>query len=337
MPTPTTWPSAKQAVGWAKETVQGTQVLPLTWTNPIETFEPEDVPVWLDDKAMRNSMVDFYGRQQGVMHTEWQMAGPAFMDGLPFLVNNILGDITSTGTLPVSHAMSLLNSGSAQPGSLTLVHWQGTPATTSARAYPGACLSELTITGNVESSLMSYTAKGLAYPSLVVPTTPPVFAPSVVAPQATWRYLLGIGGPASGGTKVVTLREFSLTISRALRAEYTMQNLQSPYIIQRGAVSVTGSFTFVAVADETVYAPLLSNTQPQIQIIGDVGAGATDFGLTLDMLLGAYDTAKINTSEEAIGYDVTFVAVANTTNVGASGGYSPIKVTVRNQTAAGTY
>lgn len=337
MPTPVTWPSAKQAVGWAKETVQGTAILPLTWTNPMTSMAPALTPTWLQDLNMRNSMVDEYGRQQGVLIAPWTMAGACFLDGLPFLVNNILGDITSTGTLPVSHAMSLLNSGAAQPGSLTLVNWEGPVVTTSARAYPGACLSELTITGNAESSLLNFSAKGLAYTSQAVPTTPPVYAPTAVAPLAAWRYKFGLAGPASGGTQILTSREFSVTIARNLKPVYTGQNSQLPYIIQRGLVSVTGSLTYVAVADETVYAPLAANTQPQLQIIADTGAGATNFGITLDMALGAYDTANIDYSEDAVGYATTFKAIANTTNAGASGGYSPIKVTVRNQTAAGTY
>ena len=38
--------------------------------------------------------------------------------------------------------------------------------------------------------------------------------------------------------------------------------------------------------------------------------------LTIDMLLGSFASTKINRSEEAVGYDVTFKGVANTTNAG---------------------
>lgn len=337
MATPVTFPSIKRAVGWAKETTQGTQVLPLVAAMPIDEFVPEDIPTWLDDKAGRNSMVDMYGRIQGPLRSEWTMQGPIFLDMFPYLLNNILGDITTTGAAPNSHAISLLNSGGGQPGSLTIVHWQGPPTATNARYYPGSCLSELTITGNTESDLLRFSAKGTSWVSADVPTTPPTFTYSTVQAMAPWRFLLGVGGPASGGTLVPNLREWSITISRALRVENTAQNSQNPYIIQRGELAVTAALTYVAVKDEALVAPLLTNSQPQLQLIADTGAGATNFGITVDMLVGAYDTAKINMSEEAVGYDVTVKAVPNTTNAGGSGGYSPIKVTVRNQTAAGTY
>lgn len=332
MATATTYATGLEAVGWAKETTQGTAVLPLVWTNPVDSFNPVDNVTWIKDAAMRSSMVATYGVIQGPISIGWDMAGPCFMDGLPYLLSNILGDETATGTGPTTHAYSVLNSGTAQPGSLTIVHYQGMPATTHARSYSGCVLSDLTITGNAESSLIGYQAKGLGWQSLDVPTTPPTYAPTVIQPQAAWRYGLGMGGTVVGAPNK-TVRDFSLTISRELKVENTLQNVQTPYIIQRGKVTVTGSFTVTVPSDETFLNYLLNNTQPQIQIAGSIGATTTLYGLQLDMLLGAMQTANIKTDELALGYNVTFEAVANTTNAGASGGFSPIKVTVTNQTA----
>lgn len=334
MPTPTTYPTALQAVGWAVEpaNAQGTAVTPITWTNPIDSFDPSDKVTKLEDKAMRSSMVDLYGRQNGPIHVEWEMQGPAFMDGLPYLLKNILGDETATGTAPTLHALSVLNSGTAQPTSLTMVHYQGMPATTHARIYTGCVLSELTIAGNSESSLITYDAKGMGWASSVYPTTPPVFAPSVVAPQAAWRYQVGVGGTVSGAPNK-TIRDFSVTIARALRVENTLQNSQLPFIIQRGTVTMTGSFSVTVPADETFLTQYLAGTQPQLQILGGVGTGATAYGLQLDTQLADWDSVDLKTDEEALGYAVAFSAIGNTTNAGASGGFSVVKATVSNQTA----
>lgn len=332
MATPTTYPSALQAVGWAKEVTQGTQILPLTWTNPVDSFQPTDDYTWLKDQAMRSAMVKTYGMIQGVRQAGWSMAGPCYMDGLPYLLSNILGDETATGTGPTTHVFSVLNSGTAQPGSLTMVHYQGMPATTHARYYSGCCLSDLTITGNAESSLVMYQAKGLGWTSGDVPTTAPVFAPTVVAPQAAWRYALGVGGTIVGAPDL-TVRDWSITISRELRPEYTLQNAQVPFIIQRGAVTVTGSYTVAVPSTEAWLNYLINNTQPQVQLGGSIGATTTLYGLQFDMLLSAMQTVALKNDEVALGYNATFEAVANTTNAGASGGYSPIKVTVSNQTA----
>jgi hypothetical protein len=277
-------------------------------------------------------MVKTYGIIQGPISTGFDMAGPCFMDGLPYLLSNIFGDETATGTGPTTHAFSVLNTGTAQPKTLTIVHYQGMPVTTHARSYSGCALSDLTITGNSESSLIMYQAKGLGWQSLDVPTTPPVFAPTVVQPQAAWRYGVGMGGTVVGAPNK-TIRDFSLTISRELRVENTLQNLQTPYIIQRGAVTVTGQFTVAVPSDETFLNYLLNNTQPQLQIAGSIGATTTLYGLQIDSLLAAMQDVTIKTDEVALGYTATFECVANTTNAGASGGYSPIKVTVSNQTA----
>lgn len=339
MPTPVVYPSAKQFVGLAKETTQGTAVTPLVATLPLDKFEPEDKPTWLDDTSFRGSMVNLVGEIQGVEIVEWSLEGPAFFDTLPYLLNNILGDITDSGATPNVHAVSLLNSGTGQPGSLTLVDWQGPPSASNfARVYPGACLSELTIKGNAESSLIMLSAKGLAWPSSPIGTAPTANT-SADTPYGAWRTLLGLGGVAGGGTQVKTAREWEVTIKRALKAEYTLQGSQAPFVIFRGAVDVEGKINFSVPADESnSMTYLLSNTQPQLQLTVDNGLTlGSNRNLQVDIQLAAYQTSKINRGEEAVGYDTTFKAVANSTNAGASGGLSPIKVTVKNATAAATY
>ena len=336
MPTPTTYASAKQFVGVAKETTQGTPVA-MTATIPVEKFDPEDKPVWLDDKALRGSMVEAYGRQQGVIKTDFSMSGPVFGDTLGWLLGNILGDLTTTGASdPFTHAFSTLNSGQGQPTSHTFTHFQGPVASVGARQFPGACLSEVTLKWNAESQLLTYDAKGSSWPS-VIPGGTPVSAPSTVTPIASWRGQLGIAGPASGGTLVLTVMDGEVNLKRQLEVVFTTQLAQTPYIIQRGAVSVAGKLNFIA-ADETPYTTMLANTQPQLQLVignGVVGAGKVQ--VQVDCQKAAYATSKPDFGKAAVGYQTTFVGIANTTNAGTSGGYSPVKVTLNNAIASGIY
>ena len=335
MPTPTTWPSAKQLLGLAVETTQGTAVTTLAASCPVKTFEPEDKFVMLKDDALRGSMVDQYGSIQGPKNTEFSIGGPVFGSWLPFFLRNILGDLTTTGAGPYTHAMSTLNSGTGQPSSLTLIDWQGPTPTSLARTYSGCCLSELTLKGNPESTLLEWSAKGLGWASAAYPTAPPTFTLDTDAPMAAWRTAIGVGGTASGAQNY-TIRNWEVTITRALKVEWTSQNAQTPYIIQRGPVSVAGSFYVSVPADETMLNYWLNNTQPQLQFLIDNGGATTaQRRVTLDIQAAAFDSTKINRSEEAVGYDVAFTGIANTTNAGASGGYSPIKATVINNTASG--
>lgn len=338
MAAPTTWPSDKQFIGVAKEVTPGTPVA-MTATLPVEKFDPEDKPIWLIDKANRGSMVEEYGVIQGVKHSEFSMNGPAFLDGLGYLLNNILGDLTTTGaSAPFSHAFALLNSGTAQPGTLTITDWQGPPAANLARQFTGCCLSELTLKGNAESELVSFDAKGMGWASNIAAAAP-TSAPTTAMPIAAWRSLIGVGGPASGGTLDSTIGDWEVKITRKLKQIFTAQNSQNPYITQRGALTVSSKLTFSAPSAETnSLLTMLNNTQPQIQIsVGNGGAGATLLSLLVNMQVHAFDTSKIDRGSEIVMYSTTGKAVANTTDAGASGGYSPLKITLQNAIASGTY
>lgn len=411
MPTASTFASAKQYVLIAKEASQGTPV-PGVATIPVDKFEPEDKPVWLDDKALRGSMVESYGRPQGVIKTDFSMSGPVFGDTLGWLLGNILGDVaysggtnagastTTTGILtagtttvvpvtsatgitagtvlsidtagllenvtvlsvaalnvtltgpvtrthasgvvvqpvtgPFTSAFSTLNSGQGQPTSHTFTHFQGPVASVGARTYAGACLSDLTLKWNAETQLLTYDAKGMCWPS-AIPGSVPTAAPSTVTVIPAWRGLLGVAGPATGGTLVKTITDGEFVIKRVLEPVYTTQNAQVPYIIQRGAVSITGKLNFIA-ADESPYLAMINNSQPQLQlVIGNGVAGAGQVQVQVDVQQAAYEAAKLNFGKAAVAYDATFAAVASTANAGISGGYSPGKVTLINGVAAGTY
>jgi len=336
MATPVTYPSARRVLGGSKEVTQGTAVVPITFTYPCDSFEPEDKPVQINDGASRGSMVANYGRIQGVSHSEFSGTGPFFADVVGYFLNNLLGDLTTTVATPNSHAFSVLNSGTAQPGSNTLVQWQGLPTTSFARTYAGAVISEMTFKGNVETGLITVDFKGQAYPSAITGSAQ-TFTATAVLPIAAWRSQIGLGGTAVGAPNK-TIKEWSVTITRETSVEWTAQNSQSPYIIQRGEITCTGSLTFSKPSDETALLYLLNNTQPQLQILatnGGVGAALTS--LQIDIQLAAFDASKIDFSDPAIGYSSSFTAIANTTNAGASGGASPVKVTIQNTVAAGVY
>jgi hypothetical protein len=415
VPTPTTYAPAKQFVGIANETTQGTPVA-MTATVLVDEAKPKDNPTFLDDKSWRGSMgTDAFAKIPGVKTAEVELGGPAYGDGLGYFLRNILGDMSTVGTStgtgnttlsssaaagatsistvatipagtavqigtgataevvitgtpsgagpytipittpasglafahasaqavqpvtgPYTQAHSLLNSGGGQPISHTLTHFLGPTATSGARQYPGLCLSELTLKWNAESELLTWSGKGISWASVPLGSAP-IAAPSTVLPVASWRMLLGIGGPAAGGTLVPTVTDGEITIKRELSPCYTVTGSQNPYIIQRGGVSVEGKLNFVA-ADESPLLYMLNNTQPQLQILLDNGlAGTNKVAFQVDCQNAAFTESEADGSKSAVGYGNSFTSLLNTTNAGGSGGYSPIKVSVTNNVAAGTY
>lgn len=415
MPTPTTYAPAKQFVGIAAETTQGTPVS-MTSTILVDEVKPKDNPTFLDDKSWRGSMgTDSFAKIAGTKTAEIELGGPAYGDGLGYFLRNILGDLAYTGTStgsggttlaaaaasgatsisttatipdgtivqigtgatsevvttgtptgagpytiplstpagglayahnsaeavqpvtgPYTQAHSLLNSGSGQPPSHTLTHFLGPTASSGARQYPGMCLSEVGLKWNAESELLTWSGKGTSWPSVALGATP-VANPSTVLPVASWRMVLGIGGPASGGTLINTVTDGELTIKRELSPYFTVTGTQNPYIIQRGGLSVEGKLNFVA-ADESPLLYMLNNTQPQLQIVLDNGlTGNNKITFQVDCQIAAFTESEADGTKSAVEYGNSFSALFNTTNAGGSGGYSPIKVSVTNNVPAGTY
>lgn len=331
---PTTYPSAKRVLGGAKETTQGTAVSPPTFTYPCDSFEAKDVITQLADKASRGDMADQHGNVAGVGRSDFTASGALFCDVVGNLFLNILGDLTTTPGTPNSHDFSLLNSGTAQPPSHTFAQWQGLPAVNQSRLYPGGTLSELTIKGNTETGLVMVDWKGQGWPSQIAGALI-TYTPSAISPIGAWRTAIGLGGPASGGTQNKTIEEWSVTISRETKTQFTAQNLAVPYIIQRGPLSVTGELKVSKPADETVLLYYLNNTIPQLQIVVDNGVvGANQLALQLDIQAAAFAPVDLDFADLAIGYAASFTGMANTTNAGASGGRSPIKATLKNAVAS---
>lgn len=333
---PTTYPSAKQFVNIAKEVTQGTPVETGMTTMPVMNFKPKDDPVWLKDEALRGSMVKTYGIIQGPRKSNYTIDGPVFMDWLPHHLYNVMGAVATSGPAAsvYTHVISLLNSGTGQPPSHTLVDWQGLTATSQARTYAGCSHSEITLKGNPESTLLEWSAKGSGFWSSAYPTAPPTNNVGTESPQAAWRVEVAFGGtlPAS---KVLTVREWEITVTREIAVQHTSRNSQDPFIIQRGPIECTGKFFVSKPSDETFLDYFRSNTQPQFQLSVSNGLTLANLRtLTIDINAAAFTMTEINRGDPAVGYDCTFEAVANTTNAGASGGFAPVKFTVVNAIAS---
>lgn len=333
---PTTYPSAKQFVNIAKEVTQGTPVETGMTTMPVMNFKPKDDPVWLRDENLRGSMGKTYGIVQGPQKSNYTVDGAMFLDWLPHHLLNLMGDCASTGpTASVyTHVLSLLNSGTGQPPSHTMVDWQGLTATSQARTYAGCSHSELTLKGNPESTLVEWAAKGSGFWSSEFPTAPPTNNVGAESPLAAWRVELAFGGSLPG-SKNLTVREWEVTTTREISVQHTSRNSQAPYIIQRGPIECTGKFFVSKPSDETFLTYMRNNVQPQLQLQVSNGLTVANLRtLTIDINAAAVTMTEINRGDPAVGYDCTFEAVMNTTNAGASGGMAPVKYTVVNAIAS---
>lgn len=237
-------------------------------------------------------------------------------------------------TSPYSHAFAVKNTGTAQPASMTITDYQGPTASTGTRAYAGVCFSEVGLKGTAESGLVEFSGKAMGWPSASAAAF--TTAPSAISPQPAWEATIGLNGTV-GSAQIKTVNDWELSIKRELEAIYTAQNVQTPYFIQRGKLTVSGRMTIV-VADETYLTYLNSNTQPQLQIIISNGlSGANLLAVQIDVQKAAFTTSKLDRGKAAVEAQVDFDAIANTTNAGWTAGYSPALVTVQNAVTPGGY
>lgn len=262
-------------------------------------------------------------------------AGPytlSFTGGLTSA--HLTGATVQPITYPYSSAFAVYNAGTGQPSSMTITDYQGPTASTGTRAYPGCCISELTIKGTTESTGVDYTAKVSGWPSASAAAF--TSSPSTVTLQPSWETTIGLAGTV-GAAQILTVNDFEVSIKRELELIYTAQNSQNPYFIQRGKLTASGKLNAV-VSDETFLTYLNSNTQPQLQMIISNGlSGANLLSLQIDILQAAFRDSKISRGKAAVEYAANFDAVANTTNVGYSGGFGPVVVTVQNAVAPLSY
>lgn len=96
-------PSSRTWLGIGREASTGTPVNP-TNTIPLDksTYEPEDTPHFLEDLAIRGSMSHRFADILGVEDASFSFGGPVFGDVWPFFIDNVFGDLSTTGSSPAS-------------------------------------------------------------------------------------------------------------------------------------------------------------------------------------------------------------------------------------------
>lgn len=317
-------PGARSAFGIGKETTAGTAVA-AAYYPPFSKFDPTDKPDFLVDDGYRGSMAAEFGGVMGPESCELDFSGPGFMDSLGPLLHNILGDYAVdtavSGVYP--HTFGLLNSGSGQPPTHTFVDSQQLTATVGARAYPGACLSELTLSGNSEG-LFQITGKATSFPSAAASASM-TNTPTAEQVIPAWRSTVSIAGSSAPNVS-----EWSVTIARELAPMWTANGTQAPYVIGRGPVKVSGKLTFIALDESPLITGLLTNQQPALVItVNNGGSTSALRELAVTCTKAAYTDAG-QKRDTLLGWDVSFSGLANSTDATASGGLSPIKAVLKN-------
>lgn len=308
-------------MGGGYETTPGNGVVP-TFYLPVHTITPKDTVTQLVDKAWRGSAVDAYDVVAGMITGEVGFDGDVYLDTIGHLLAGMMGDIVETGSgAPYTHTFNLLNSGEAQPKTQTLTDFYAAGT----REYASAMYSELDFKFTPDA-LLTYSAKTMSYGSATATTPTPSFSAVEVLPAWT-------GVAKIGGSVYAEMEDAEIDIKRQVVAIKTINNSQVPYAIFSGVMSVEGKATLV-MEDDTYLTDYLSATKTSLDFVFTQSTGNS---IEFNMNKANFSAAAIQRTKEYVQIPVSFKAYGNSTNVGSSGGYGPLTVTLINSIATGVY
>jgi len=323
-------PSVKSYLGVALESTKGTPVTPTNFVPvTMNSFKPVDVIAPLYDTGLRGSLLENYNYVPGRKNTTVDFGGPVFADTIGYWIAGVLGDVTTTGsTAPYTHSIALKNAvgttGDAQPKALTITDFYSAGN----RQYPGCQVTDFGLTFNADG-MLEYTVKAMGFPSVTSASSAPSF--SAVLPTQVWTGTVTIGGSTVGYVRTGTL-----DLSRKAEAIWGVSNTQSPYQVFVGALTAKGKVTFV-MQDDTELTRYITNTQPSVTFNFSTGTGATATQVQFTLSKGAYVTGAIERNADYVEVTVDIEGLGNTTDVGATSGYSPVKFTLQNALPSGTF
>ncbi len=314
-------PVGKQEVGIAKEVTKGTWVTPST-SIVFDSFTPEDKITELPVQGYQGIMAEDLGMVPGIGVSDLSGGGPVYPDTIGWFLGGVLGDLVTTGaSAPYTNTFSLLNSGTGQPTSHSITHNYNA---TESRAYAGIQWNSLEITFTAPD-LAKFTVKGTGFLSAQQAT--PTFSFTTVLPFAAWQCVAKINAATT-----VAVTQATVTISRKEDTVSALNGTQNPAEIFEAPVTVTWKLSGLADAADTLLGYYLANTQPAVDLTMTQSVNAI---LEVHSSQVAFTAAPFKGDKSVIEIDATGTAIANVTDVGASGGKSPIKVTLTNSVDGG--
>jgi hypothetical protein len=260
--------------------------------------------------------------------------------------------VVQTAGTPYTHRFSALNSNlgyggayGAQPPThtftdvtnivsvFTSASYGTAPVNTyGARQYPFSCLKNIDFAGNAEQ-LLGIKMSGDSFIS--APATAAVSNVTTNSrPIPNWNSTVVIAGNTVSSTGAYAgIGEFSVSFKRQTQVYWIVAGQQNPYVIARGPLNMDGSIQWDPTNSETPLDLMLLNAQAPmtIQVTNSgIPNSGTPFTLTFTATQVANIKSKVMRSKALIGYGNTFEGVANSTDIGGSGGLGPGTITLVN-------
>jgi hypothetical protein len=317
------FPVQHVTVGIAKEPSFGTVTAPAYFI-PALAPTATDIHNPVPDVGWRGPAADGFGHVPGILEGDLALGGNVHADTIGYALAGILGDAVAAGSGPTTWTIAVNNTLTEEPSYTVTI-----TDPVNSRQWAGAKFAALVLSSTAAGAL-TWTSKLTSLPSVI--GTAPATSYTGVGILAGWRLAAQIGGAA-----VASVLSSTVTITRATVPKRNTDGSRSPYLIHSGICSVAGTLQLIMQTD-TYRALYVAGTSTSIDLNYAQGAGAgatqtrihcSDVTLTKvapDYATGAFQQVKVD-----------WKADYNTTDVGASGGWSPVKVTLQNAVGTGVY
>jgi hypothetical protein len=250
----------------------------------------------------------------------------------PTRFSHLTGVAITNTAANYTHVFSLLNPASgtgntsAQPPTYTWLHrnFIATSGNHNADQFSYTRVTDLSLTAK-KDGWVSWDAKAVAYlrnfPSA---DYPPSF--TSVKANPSWKSAISLAASQN-----YTVSEIKIGLQREMDIVTTADGSQNPYVIAAGPVTATFNMDFDAQSDETQLTNMLNNTQPTLSYVISNGLSSPNtVSMTIAAQLTGYKNAPLAPVKSLWGFKVDGNLIANTTNSGNSGGYSPVQITLVN-------
>lgn len=324
-------PSELTIVGIGKQASIGTGVAATNFFRLTDVKPQPNVP-YLPDNSFQGDMTKVHDFVQGPTSSSFELSGSLYSDEIGWPLASLLGDLTVTGTQdPFTTTFSLLNSTQGQTKSYTITDWNGTDGSW----YVDSKANELALAYTADG-LVTANSKwdGIAVSTTTVPTAS--FASSHTLPA--WK--TGVSINSLVGPLVTDL---SLTIKRTNVAVAAMQSTQAQNvaaIYNAGDLEYTGSATVVydVTNGNTIYGYFKNGTVIPLSVDLTSTEGGQSHEVKFQSTTTQITMATLQrASANYVSLALQFQGIANTTDVGASAGRSPVKATTKSSVTSGTY
>lgn len=293
-------PSSRTWLGIARETTMGTPVLP-TNTIPLNKseYEPEDMPHFLEDLAIRGSMSHRFADILGVEDANFSYGGPVFGDVQGFWLDNIFGDLSTVGSSPANGTTTA--QALAVGGTTTTLHSATGYSSASVVQIDSGSISEVVILSTAPAgTTITFAANPLRFAHNTGATVTTVSGPYTHT-FAVLNQTAGVSGVAgaqcpthtatdfTGLTPVVGARSYPSLCVGSLDFTGNSESLLSDKVSGNSWVSAAASST---PTNTTAFTTPIPNWRASLSLNGTATYDVTEFAFNYKRELGVYWTSQ---------------------------------------------